>query len=89
MVWARAASNYVEVVTPGRTYLARSTLSELEKLLQAAGGRHVRVHRSHVVNLDKVSEITPTGEGDVTLTLETGETVPGSRRYRDAFSPAK
>ncbi|WP_300391355.1 LytTR family DNA-binding domain-containing protein [Henriciella sp.] len=88
IVWVRAASNYVEVVTPGRTYLARATLTELEKLLETAGGHHVRVHRSHLVNLDRVTEIRPTGEGDVTLTLETGDDVPGSRRYRERYAGA-
>lgn len=86
IVWVRAASNYVEVVTPARTYLARSTLSDLEKLLAEAGEPHVRVHRSHIVNLDRVSEIRPTGEGDATLKLETGDEVPGSRRYRDRYT---
>ena len=85
VIWAKAASNYVEVVTPGKTYLARMTLTELAKLLEAAGGRHARVHRSHIVNLDRVQEIVPTGEGDVVLRLETGDEVSGSRRYREAF----
>ena len=88
VIRVRGASNYVEVVTPARTYLARSTLGELETLLAAAGGRHVRVHRSHIVNLDRVTEIRPTGEGDVTLRLDTGEDVPGSRRYRGRYQPA-
>ena len=85
VIWAKAASNYVEVVTPARTYLARMTLTELGRLLEAAGGRHARVHRSHIVNLDMVKEIVPTGEGDVVLRLETGDEVSGSRRYRKAF----
>lgn len=83
IIWVKAASNYVEVVTPARTYLARTTLTELERLLDAAGGQHVRVHRSHVVNLKSIAGIEPTGEGDVVLELETGDKVPGSRRYRD------
>lgn len=89
IVWAKAAGNYVEVVTMGKTYLARLTLTELSRLLDAAGGRHVRVHRSHIVNLDRVSEILPTGEGDVTLRLDTGDEVPGSRRYRAQFEPKR
>lgn len=83
VVLAKAASNYVEVVTAGRTYLARSTLNELEKLLDAADGRHLRVHRSYLVNRDHIREISPTGDGNVTIELDTGETVPGSRSYRD------
>ena len=85
VISAKAAGNYVEVVTEGREYLARMTLTELSRLLQAAGDRHVRVHRSHLVNLDRVSEIVPTGEGDVTLRLDTGAEVPGSRRYRAQY----
>jgi DNA-binding LytR/AlgR family response regulator len=54
VVWARAAANYVEVATPGKTYLARMTLTRLETLLLAAGNRHMRVHRSHVVNVAEV-----------------------------------
>ncbi|MEZ5954952.1 MAG: LytTR family DNA-binding domain-containing protein [Hyphomonas sp.] len=49
---------------------------------------HARVHRSHIVNLDRVRAISPTGEGDAVIELDTGETVPGSRRYRDRFAPA-
>jgi hypothetical protein len=87
VIWAKAAGNYVEVIATGKTYLARLTLTELSRLLDAAGGRHVRVHRSHIVNLDRVSEVLPTGEGDVTLRLDTGDEVPGSRRYRAQFEP--
>jgi DNA-binding LytR/AlgR family response regulator len=62
------------------------TLTELERLLDDAGGHHVRVHRSHVVNLDHVRGITPTGEGDALIELDTGDTVPGSRRYRERYA---
>ncbi len=88
VILARAAANYVEVVTPAKTHLARMTMAELERLLGEAGGRHARVHRSHIVNLDRVRAISPTGEGDAVIELDTGETVPGSRRYRDRYEQA-
>ena len=87
VIWAKAASNYVEVGTPAKTHLARMTLTELERLLEEAGGHHARVHRSYIVHLDHVMVITPTGEGDALIELDTGETVPGSRRYRDRYAP--
>ncbi len=87
VIQARAASNYVEVVTPDRVILARMTLTELEQLLDEAGSGHVRVHRSHLVNSDRIREITPTGEGDYSIQLDTGDAVPGSRRFRDRFQP--
>ncbi|HPF22816.1 MAG TPA: LytTR family DNA-binding domain-containing protein [Hyphomonas sp.] len=86
VIHARAAANYVEVATPARTHLARMTLTELEHLLAEAGSRHVRVHRSHIVNLDHIRSITPTGEGDAVIELDTGEKVPGSRRYRERYA---
>lgn len=88
VIWAKAASNYVEVATPGRTYLARSTLSALEKLLSAAGGSHIRVHRSFLVHGGHISEITPTGDGNVMIRLDTGEQIPGSRGYRSRLPVA-
>lgn len=88
VLWARAAANYVEVAVHGRTHLARMTLKRLEELLRAAGSSHLRVHRSHVVNVDAVTEVRPTGDGDLRLTLSDGTVAPGSRRYRDRLLAA-
>lgn len=85
---ARAAGNYVEVVCGSKTYLARTTLAALQALLEAAGSRHLRVHRSHIVNLDAVREVTPTGSGEVRIHLASGIHVPGSRRHREALASA-
>lgn len=83
---AKAAGNYVEARFGEGRHLARLTLRELEALLREAGVDAVRVHRSWLVNRDQIKEIIPTGEGDVTLTLSDGESVPGSRRYRDRLA---
>ncbi len=58
VIHAKAAGNYVEVSTAGKTHLVRMTLTELERLLEETGGSHVRVHRSHIVNLDHAMVIT-------------------------------
>ena len=81
--WVKAASNYVEVAANGATHLARSTLAAIEGQLQDAGVNAVRVHRSHVVNIDHIAGIKPTGEGDVRIEMTDGAVIPGSRRYRD------
>jgi len=85
---AQAAGNYVEARFGDREHLARTTLTALEGLLREAGVDAVRVHRSWLVNRAAIAEIAPTGEGDVTLTLKSGETVPGSRRYRERLEVA-
>jgi hypothetical protein len=83
IVWAKAAGNYAEIHTSARSLFVRITFANLEQILAAAGQRHVRIHRSYIVNLDRVASIQPTGEGDVLVKLATGEELPGSRRYRD------
>ncbi|MEM8550931.1 MAG: LytTR family DNA-binding domain-containing protein [Pseudomonadota bacterium] len=83
-----AAGNYVEVACGPRRYLARTTLSALEALLRAAGSHHVRVHRSHIVNVDAIREVLPAGTGEATVRLSSGFEVPVSRRYRDTLAEA-
>ncbi len=83
VIWAKAAGNYVEVGTGSKVFLARMTLSGLERLLAEAGNDHIRVHRSHLVRRDKIVLIKPTGEGDVTIEMNDGAILPGSRRYRN------
>ena len=83
VIRAKAASNYVEVTTPHQTHLARMPLSELERLLHESGTGHIRVHRSYLVHTGHIQEIRPTGDGNVTILLENGAQIPGSRSYRD------
>lgn len=82
---AEAAGNYVEVHTTGATHFARTTLAGLEELLRDAGLPVARVHRSWLVNRDRIETSAPSGSGDMVLTLAGGATLPCSRRYRNAI----
>lgn len=84
--WAQAAGNYVDIRASGRTHLARISLSALEQQLTEAGVNVMRVHRSRVVNRDKVVEIVPTGDGDYRISTTDGSQLKGSRRYRATLS---
>lgn len=83
VIWAKSASNYVEVKTSSAQHLARATLGAVERQLEDAGANTARVHRSWVINADQIVKIEPTGEGDVKIEMKDGAIVPGSRRYRD------
>jgi hypothetical protein len=83
---AKAAGNYIEIKLTTGKQLARLTLAELERQLKDAGVDAVRVHRSWLVNRASIKEVAPTGEGDVSITLSDGDTVPGSRRYREQLA---
>lgn len=84
--WAKAAGNYVELFSQGKTHLARMTLTALEDQLVAAGADTVRVHRSWLVNRKAIEQIRPAAAGDQQLLLTSEMQVPVSRRYRDRLS---
>ena len=82
--WLQAQGNYVGLHVNGHDYLLRSTLTEF--LAQLDPARFVRVHRSYVVNLDRIAEIEPLDGGEARLKMRDGSAVPCSRRYRDALA---
>ena len=84
--WLQAQGNYVGLHVNGHDYLLRSTLADFVEQLDPA--KFARVHRSYVVNLDRVAEIEPQDGGDARLKMKDGTQVPCSRRYRDALGAA-
>ena len=81
--WIEASGNYAILHVGGETYEIRSSLSKLEGELDPK--RFVRVHKSHVVNIARVAEVTPWVSGDWRIRLQDGAEVNLSRRYRQRF----
>jgi two-component system, LytTR family, response regulator len=79
--WAEASANYVRLHVGQRTYQMRTTMSDLERQLDPA--QFTRIHRSAIVNLDRVREIRPEWHGEYEVALTTGTTLRLSRGYRD------
>jgi hypothetical protein len=71
------ADDYAEVVTMDGRHLVRMTLAEFEKTLE--GENFIRVHRSHIVNIDRIERAEPAGGGRMLLHMENGEMIPASR----------
>jgi len=85
IVWVASAGNYIEYgMADGTRHLIRGTLASAES--QLAGFNIVRVHRTRLANLDRVTALTGRPSGDFDLTFDTGETVQASRRYRSAVN---
>jgi hypothetical protein len=78
--WIEASGNYVNLHVGRRVYPLRDTMTGISERLQAQGFQ--RVHRSAVVNLDRVAEIVPFESGDGEARLTSDELVPVSRRYK-------
>lgn len=79
--WIGAAGNYVELHVGETTHLVRGTLQTLEARLSSA--RFARIHRSTIVNLDRVAALHPWSHGDLQVELADGTELRLSRRYRD------
>jgi hypothetical protein len=81
--YLEAARNYVAVHAGGREFVIRETMTNLLRRLSA--GPFERTHRSFIVNINRISEIRATDNGQRIL-LSTGDEVPLSRSYRDQFT---
>ncbi|MBR9812302.1 LytTR family transcriptional regulator [bacterium] len=78
--WLESGGNYVTLHCGSSDYLLRETMQNLEQRLAPQG--FARVHRSAIVNLDRVAQITPFDTGDGELRLHSDARIPVSRRYR-------
>jgi two-component system, LytTR family, response regulator len=79
--WIEAADNYVCLHCGPETHILRETMNALEGRLDAA--KFLRVHRSTIVNVDRIKELQPWFRGDYLLVLQDGTQVTLSRTYRE------
>ena len=81
--WIEAADYYVSLHAAGKTHLLRRSMAEIETDLDP--DRFVRVHRSAIVNVDRVKEMHPLFRGDSVLILHDGTKLRLSRARRSEF----
>jgi len=81
--WIEADRDYVSVhVGGGKTWLMRETIAAVELRLALSG--FVRIHRSAIVNAERVKELRPRDKGEYTVVLNDGTELKLSRNYRAA-----
>ena len=76
--WIEAAGNYVYVHAGRERHLIRGTLKAIESRFSA---RFARIHRSAIVNLERVRELAPRAHGDCEVVLRGGARLPVSRTF--------
>ncbi len=81
--WVETYGNYLKVHAGRESHLIRATLQQLEAKLDPE--KFVRVHRSAMVNIERVKEIHPRSNGDQDLVMSDGRGLVLSRNYRDRF----
>jgi hypothetical protein len=78
--WIESSGNYVNLHVRGRVYPLRDTMTSISERLNPHGFQ--RVHRSAIVNLDRVAEIVAFDTGDGEARLQSDIKVPVSRRFK-------
>lgn len=79
--WVESAANYLVLHTSSKSFQLRMTMNELERRLDPA--QFARVHRSTLVNLDRIAVIEPEQHGEYQVVLKSGTRRRLSRSYRD------
>lgn len=79
--WIEATGNYVRLFAAGRTHIVRDTMKAVEARLDPA--RFVRIHRSVIVQIDRIASMQPYFHGEWIITMEDGARFTSSRSYNE------
>ena len=79
--WIEAAGNYLRLQAGKESHMIRERISQIETRLD--NSQFVRIHRSYIVNLDRIKEMQPLFNGDQLVILRSGKRLTMSRTYRD------
>jgi two-component system, LytTR family, response regulator len=78
--WVEAERDYIRLHLEGETHFVRDTMNNFQHRLHK--DEFIRIHRSTIVNVNKIAEILPLLGGDYTVVLKDKTQLTLSRRYR-------
>lgn len=82
--WVEAAGNYVKLHVGGEAHLFRESMKNMENRLD--GSLFVRIHRSAIVNVDRIRELQPWFHGEYVVILQDGTRLMASRVFSDRLN---
>ena len=82
--WIEAEGDYMKFHTAGRSHLMRETMARLEARLDPK--RFIRIHRSTIVNIDRLRKLSPSFAGEYSVVLQDGTKLRLSRGYHDRIA---
>jgi two-component system LytT family response regulator len=84
--WIAAAGNYVRLYTGPQSHLLRESLQNIAGELDPAV--LLRVHRSAIVNIERVRKLVPAADGSLSVVLQDATAVPVGPSYRTCLEQA-
>jgi two-component system LytT family response regulator len=85
--WFESAGNYVRLHVGSERFLLRETMQGLEQKLDPT--RFVRIHRTTIVNIQRIRDTRPASHGDHIVVLHDGTQLQMSRAYRERLDGAR
>jgi len=82
--WIEAEGDYMKFHVAGRAHLMRETMARLESRLDPK--RFIRIHRSTIVNIDRVRKLSPSFAGEYAVILHDGTKLKLSRGYHERIA---
>lgn len=79
--WIEAADYYVQIHANGKQHLLRKTMKEMAQNLDSR--QFIRIHRSTIVNIDRIRKMVPGDHGDYYVILHNGKELKLSRHRRE------
>ncbi|MGH8465776.1 MAG: LytR/AlgR family response regulator transcription factor, partial [Pseudomonas sp.] len=83
VLWVEASGDYVTIHTPKKSHLLRETMHGMEKRLAHHGFQ--RIHRSAIINLACISELTSNRNNEYNVVLNDGTVLSLGRSYKDSL----
>jgi len=78
--WVEGAGDYLSLHSGSQTHLIRETMGNFHAKLDPK--KFLRIHRSTIVNVERVKDIRPLFKGEYVITLTSGKRLKSSRGYR-------
>jgi len=82
--WVEASGNYVKIHTKAEAHLLRESMKNMEAKLDPK--TFVRIHRSAIVNIDRIKELEPWFHGEYIVIMRDGTRLTASRVFSDRLS---
>jgi two-component system LytT family response regulator len=82
--WVEASGNYVKIHTKSDAHLLRESMKNMEAKLDPK--TFVRIHRSAIVNIDRIKELEPWFHGEYIVIMRDGTRLTASRVFSDRLS---
>lgn len=83
--WVEGTGDYLTLHSGSKTHLIRETMTNFHARLDSQ--KFLRIHRSTIINIERIKEIHPLFKGEYIITLTSGKRLKSSRGYRHELQP--